>query len=68
MYARYVRNHFSWSKNFLFGRGITELARNALFLKGGTLTNSAKVASERRNVRNKQKLAIKAQERAVNQS
>ena len=30
--------------------------------------NGAKVASERRNVRKKQKLAKKAQERAVNKS
>ena len=26
-----VRNHFSWSKNIRFGRGITKLVRNALF-------------------------------------
>ena len=29
-YIRYVRNHFSWSKSFPFGRGIPELVRNAL--------------------------------------
>ena len=27
----YSRNHFSWSKNYPFDRGITELVRNALF-------------------------------------
>ena len=30
MYVRYVRNHFSWSNNFPFGGGITELVKNAL--------------------------------------
>ena len=34
----------------LFG-GFAELVRNALFSQGGTLTNGAKVASERRNVK-----------------
>ena len=27
----HVRNHFLWSKNFPFGRGITKLVRNASF-------------------------------------
>ena len=33
MYVRYVKNHFSWSKNFRFGQRITELVINALFSK-----------------------------------
>ena len=53
MYVTYVRNHFSWSNNFPFGGGITQLVRNALFSLGGTLMNGAKVASERQNVRKK---------------
>ena len=31
IYVRYVRNHFSGSNNFAFGREITKLVRNALF-------------------------------------
>ena len=45
MYVRYVSNHFP------FGQGITELVRNVLFSWGGTLTNGAKVASARWNVK-----------------
>ena len=33
MYIRCIGNHFSWSKNFPFGRGIAELVRNALVPK-----------------------------------
>ena len=44
MYVRYVRKHFSWSKIFPIGWGITELVRNAFFSYGGTLTKGAEVA------------------------
>ena len=43
MYVRYVRNHFSWSKNFPFGR------KHLIFIRG-VLTNGAKVANEHQNV------------------